>query len=191
MDVAFRSTIKVAFQTARSQCFSERSSHRERNGRPYVILLHVRPIALSRNLACLVASSRSSAPNNCVLTLVRERSLELSVKLQSISILHRRHCLAYKLSCGTMADVEGKRLTELRVIDLKTELERRGLDKSGNKAALLERLSKVRSSRTRAERVRFASSAAIPLSKGVAKFVAMLTLSIQQHIFIRSMFSTR
>lgn len=43
-----------------------------------------------------------------------------------------------------MADVEGKKLTELRVIDLKTELERRGLDKSGNKAALLERLSKVR-----------------------------------------------
>ncbi|XP_076174425.1 uncharacterized protein LOC143150208 isoform X2 [Ptiloglossa arizonensis] len=41
-----------------------------------------------------------------------------------------------------MADVEGKKLTELRVIDLKTELERRGLDKTGNKAALLERLSK-------------------------------------------------
>lgn len=42
-----------------------------------------------------------------------------------------------------MADVEGKKLTELRVIDLKTELERRSLDKSGNKAALLDRLSKV------------------------------------------------
>lgn len=42
-----------------------------------------------------------------------------------------------------MADMEGKKLTELRVIDLKTELERRGLDKSGNKAALLERLSKA------------------------------------------------
>ena len=42
-----------------------------------------------------------------------------------------------------MADTEGKKLTELRVIDLKTELERRGLDKTGNKAALLERLSKV------------------------------------------------
>ncbi|XP_032681408.1 scaffold attachment factor B2 [Odontomachus brunneus] len=42
-----------------------------------------------------------------------------------------------------MADVEGKKLIELRVIDLKTELERRGLDKSGNKALLLERLSKV------------------------------------------------
>ncbi|EZA48280.1 SAFB-like transcription modulator [Ooceraea biroi] len=42
-----------------------------------------------------------------------------------------------------MADIEGKKLTELRVIDLKTELERRGLDKSGNKAALLERLSKA------------------------------------------------
>ena len=43
-----------------------------------------------------------------------------------------------------MADVEGKKLTELRVIDLKTELEKRGLDKTGNKAALLERLAKVR-----------------------------------------------
>ncbi|XP_034187628.1 uncharacterized protein LOC117607713 isoform X1 [Osmia lignaria lignaria] len=42
-----------------------------------------------------------------------------------------------------MADIEGKKLTELRVIDLKTELERRGLDKTGNKAALLERLSKA------------------------------------------------
>ncbi|XP_043271687.1 SAFB-like transcription modulator isoform X3 [Venturia canescens] len=41
-----------------------------------------------------------------------------------------------------MADTDGKKLTELRVIDLKTELERRGLDKTGNKAALLERLSK-------------------------------------------------
>ncbi|XP_012286649.1 SAFB-like transcription modulator isoform X2 [Orussus abietinus] len=42
-----------------------------------------------------------------------------------------------------MADTEGKKLTELRVIDLKTELERRGLDKTGNKAALLERLAKA------------------------------------------------
>ncbi|XP_058801390.1 SAFB-like transcription modulator isoform X2 [Phymastichus coffea] len=42
-----------------------------------------------------------------------------------------------------MAEVEGKKLTELRVIDLKTELERRGLDKTGNKAALLDRLSKA------------------------------------------------
>ena len=46
-------------------------------------------------------------------------------------------------STGIMADIEGKKLTELRVIDLKTELERRGLDKTGNKAALLERLSKA------------------------------------------------
>jgi scaffold attachment factor B1 len=36
-----------------------------------------------------------------------------------------------------------KRLVDLRVIDLRNELEKRGLDKSGNKAALIERLSKV------------------------------------------------
>lgn len=42
-----------------------------------------------------------------------------------------------------MAEPDGKKLVELRVIDLKMELERRGLDKTGNKAALLERLSKV------------------------------------------------
>ena len=50
---------------------------------------------------------------------------------------------ASALVAVNMADGEGKKLTELRVIDLKTELERRGLDKTGNKAALLERLAKV------------------------------------------------
>lgn len=36
-----------------------------------------------------------------------------------------------------------KKITELRVIDLRNELEKRGLDKSGNKAALIEKLTKV------------------------------------------------
>lgn len=45
-----------------------------------------------------------------------------------------------------MADVQlfgGKKLTELRVVDLRQELEKRGLEKSGVKAILVERLQKV------------------------------------------------
>ena len=36
-----------------------------------------------------------------------------------------------------------KKLSELRVIDLRSELEKRGLEKGGIKAALTERLKKV------------------------------------------------
>ena len=39
----------------------------------------------------------------------------------------------------------GKKLTDFRVVDLRQELEKRGLEKSGVKAVLVERLQKVTS----------------------------------------------
>lgn len=42
--------------------------------------------------------------------------------------------------------IGGRKLAQLKNDELKHELEKRGLKKSGNKAALIERLSEVRSS---------------------------------------------
>jgi len=39
--------------------------------------------------------------------------------------------------------IGGRRLSQLKVEELKVELERRGLRKSGNKAVLIERLQEV------------------------------------------------
>lgn len=40
--------------------------------------------------------------------------------------------------------INGKPLSTLRVVDLKEELEKRGLSKSGNKKELIEKLRSVR-----------------------------------------------
>jgi len=42
-----------------------------------------------------------------------------------------------------MASEEGRKLNDLRVVDLRAELERRSLDKTGVKAVLIEKLQKV------------------------------------------------
>ncbi|XP_075061076.1 scaffold attachment factor B2-like [Mixophyes fleayi] len=47
------------------------------------------------------------------------------------------------VDAGSNSEPETKKLSELRVIDLKAELKRRNLDTGGNKSALMERLKKA------------------------------------------------
>ena len=56
--------------------------------------------------------------------------------------------IARKVTRSIMADkeklkVDGKNLGDLRVVDLKKELDKRGLSKSGSKKELQERLKRV------------------------------------------------
>ena len=55
--------------------------------------------------------------------------------------------LLTETTCEKMATVSlgGRKLTDLRVVDLRQELENRGLEKTGVKAVLIERLQKVNS----------------------------------------------
>ena len=48
-----------------------------------------------------------------------------------------------------MAELGGIKLNKLRVVDLRAELEKRGLDKTGNKAVLVGRLEKLFREETR------------------------------------------
>ena len=76
-----------------------------------------------------------------IITQIRYQAKKTYVHQNSASIrvLAEAPC---KMSTES-PNTPGKKLSQLRVIDLREELEKRGLEKTGVKAALMERLKKV------------------------------------------------
>lgn len=65
---------------------------------------------------------------------------------QEENIFKTKHEIEIKKICFgsvNMADCEKKTLSDLRVVDLKSELEKRSLETTGVKTFLIERLSQV------------------------------------------------